>query len=54
MSYSSDYYNDSSGTQDANAEWFEQQPEYQTSGYTNYNAQQDPVQCNTDGVGQSL
>ncbi|KAI6263865.1 hypothetical protein MCOR26_011775, partial [Pyricularia oryzae] len=42
MSYSSDYYNDSSGTQDANAQWFEQQPEYQTSGYTNYNAQQDP------------
>ncbi|KAH8847026.1 hypothetical protein MCOR27_009319 [Pyricularia oryzae] len=53
MSYSSDYYNDSSGTQDANAEWFEQQPEYQTSGYTNYNAQQDPVQCNTDGVAEA-
>ncbi|KAI7910675.1 hypothetical protein M0657_011287 [Pyricularia oryzae] len=38
MSHNSDYYNDSSGIQDANVQWFEQQPEYQTSGYTNYNA----------------
>ncbi|KAI6498100.1 hypothetical protein MCOR07_005664 [Pyricularia oryzae] len=43
MSYNNTYYNDSSGTQDPNAEWYVQGSEYQMSGYTYHDAQQGPV-----------